>query len=408
MIKETKSKVFMITMLSLSFIVISLLAVVNVVNYKQSRQESYSIVNNASNMLMHNPPNMPMDMKIDNKESNDINKPMLYWNTNNFYFVILDKDNNIIKIVNENTNGYTDNEIGKYALKVSSKNKKNGSVGNLVYNMKTLRNEKFITFKDNTIANRYLKNSMAISLLIGIISLGFVYFISKKISIWIIKPIEETLNKQKQFISDASHELKTPLAVIRANADTLEGEVGGSKWLNYIQNEITSMDKLVNNLLGLAKMEKEEKSDFKDFNISKTIMGGTMVFESLAFENEIILKDDIDDNLKLHGNSEEMKQLLSILLDNAIKHTKKKGQIIVSLKKYKQKIILKVKNTGDPISKEDQEKIFERFYRVDKSRNRDNKRYGLGLSIAKAIVNKHKGKINVTSMNGFTTFTVIF
>ena len=289
MIKKTKSKVFMITMLSLSFIVISILAVINIVNYNQSRQEAYSIVNNASNMLMHNPPNMPMD----------INKPMLYWNTNNFYFVILDKDNNIIKIVNENTNGYTNNEIVEYALKVASKNKKNGSVSNLVYNMKTLRNEKIITFKDNTIANKYLKNTMGISLLIGIIALGFVYFISKKISIWIIKPIEETLNKQKQFISDASHELKTPLAVIRANADTLEGEVGNSKWLNYIQNEITSMDKLVNNLLGLAKMEKEDKSDFKEFNISKVIMGGTMVFESLAFENEIILTDDIDDNLKL-------------------------------------------------------------------------------------------------------------
>ena len=169
------------------------------------------------------------------------------------------------------------------------------------------------------------------------------------------------------------------------------------------------MDKLVNSLLSLARVEKERgKEELVDFDISKVVLGGTMAFESLAYEKEVILIDDVDEKLKLKGNSEEIKQLISILIDNGIKHTKKGGKVIVTLKKRKNNIILKVKNMGEPIAKGEEEKIFERFYRSDESRNRDSKRYGLGLAIAKSIVEKHNGKIKVSCEDGFTIFTVIF
>lgn len=200
------------------------------------------------------------------------------------------------------------------------------------------------------------------------------------------------------------------MAVICANADTLEGEIGSNKWLSYIQNEVSSMNKLVNSLLSLARVENKNsrKDNFVYFDLSKTILGSSMVFESLAFENDIELINDIQENLKLKGISDEIKQVVSILLDNAISHTEKGGKIIVQLKKYKNNIFINVKNTGEPISKEEEEKIFERFYRSDESRNRDSKRYGLGLSIAKSIVEKHHGKIKVSWERGFTIFTVIF
>lgn len=406
MIKKTQSKVFMIVMLSLSIIIVGVISVIDIVNYNQSKHQSYTLVDNASRMIKQivYPPLIPME----SMEERDKQQSMLYWKTSQFYFVILRNDK-IVKIINENDEKYSDEEIYKYALNINKSNKKNGSIGDLVYGIRNMKEGKIITFMDNSIANKSLRNMLMLSLLIGFLALVCAYIISKKISLWIVRPIEDAFNKQKQFISDASHELKTPLAVICANADILESEVGKSKWLNYIQNEVESMDKLVNNLLCLAKMEKEnQNNETVVFNMSKTVLGATMVFESLAYEQGIELLDDIDDNLNIRGNSEEIKQLLFILIDNAIKHTKKNGQIIVSLKKNKNNIILKVKNMGDPIPKNEEEKIFERFYRRDESRNRDSKRYGLGLAIGKSIVEKHNGKIKVSWEDGFTIFTIIF
>ncbi len=403
MIEKTSSKVFMIVMLSLSIIIMGVISVINIVNYNQSKEESYMLVDNASGMLkqMGGFPVVPPG-------NMDRQQGILYWKTVQFYFVIV-KDDVVVQTLNENSEKYSNEEINKYALEVYKKDKKHGSVGDLVYGIKDIKGSKVITFMDNSISNKSLRSMFILSLIIGVIALCFAYIISKKISFWIVKPIEETLNKQKQFISDASHELKTPLAVICANADVLESEIGSNKWLNYIQKEVGSMDKLVNSLLSLARVEKESnKCEMIVFDMSKVVLGGTMIFESLAYEKEVQLIDDIDDNLEIKGNSEEIKQLLSILIDNGIKHTKKSGQVIVSLKKYKNNTILKVKNMGEPIPKSEEEKIFERFYRGDESRNRDSKRYGLGLSIAKSIVEKHNGKINVSWENGFTIFTVIF
>lgn len=404
MIKKTKSKIFMIVMLSLSITILSIILIINIVNYKQTMQQSFMAINNA-NKIFQNETILPMgrpDLK------NDKPKNFVDWSGTKFYFSVID-DNNNIQIINNNDEGYSDEKIEKYTLKVVNNKNNRGKIGTLIYDVKIINNNKIITFMDNSVTRKNLLNMFGLSIIIAIISLIFNYFISKKISLKIIEPIEETFNKQKQFISDASHELKTPLAVIGANADTIEGEIGSNKWLTYIQREVVSMDKLVNNLLSFARVENNNsKDDYIEFDISKTILGSTMVFESLAYEREIQLKENIEENLRFKGNNNEIKQLLSILLDNAIRHCYKGGEIIVNLRKQKNSLMLQVRNSGDPIKRGEEEKIFERFYRSDESRNRDEKRYGLGLSIAKAIVNKHGGKISAFSKNGYTTFTVIF
>lgn len=230
--------------------------------------------------------------------------------------------------------------------------------------------------------------------------------IAKKISRIIVKPVEETFEKQKQFISDASHELKTPLAVIEANADVLQEKNGESKWVGYIQNEVQSMNKLVNDLLILAKMENIDSIDYQKFDLSKEVQMSVAVFESLIYEKEIKLEINIEEGISFNGEKEDIKHIISILLDNAIKHTEKGNTIIVNVGKEKNDVKIEIKNQGDPIPQEEQEKIFERFYRVDKSRNRAEKRYGLGLSIAKQIVEKYNGSIKAHSQNGFTSFVV--
>lgn len=207
---------------------------------------------------------------------------------------------------------------------------------------------------------------------------------------------------------EASHELKTPLAVIEANVDVLENKVGKSKWMEYIQSEITSMNKLINDLLFLAKTENIKTIRNKEqINISEEIKMVSSMFESVAYEKKVKINYNIQENIKVNVEKEDIKQIISILLDNAIKHTEKENNIQVELKREKGLNTIKIKNEGKPIPEEEQGKIFERFYRVDKSRNRSEKRYGLGLAIAKTIIEKYNGKIEVKCNDGITEFKVI-
>ena len=242
----------------------------------------------------------------------------------------------------------------------------------------------------------------------SVVGLIVAYVISKRVSNWIVKPVEDTFSKQVQFISDASHELKTPLAVIEANSDVLENEIGENKWLGYIQNETQNMDKLINELLLLAKMENADTiKEYENFDLSGELEMATSVFESMAFEKNVTIKTEIGENIPFHGNKQDLGHVFSVLIDNAIKHSEPNTDILVSLKKEKEAVVFQVSNHGEEIPKEEREKIFERFYRVDKSRNRNEKRYGLGLAIAKSIVLKYKGEILVNCKDGITTFKVI-
>ena len=209
-------------------------------------------------------------------------------------------------------------------------------------------------------------------------------------------------------MADASHELKTPIAVIMANAEALEKEPEENKWLNNIKSEADRMNELVTSLLDLARLEEgKDKEVQQEENLSKIVEMSVLTFESLMYENKIKLQYDIQKDIKAKCNSSQMKQLVAILIDNAIKHSEADGEINIVLKKQKNDVLMTVSNKGKEIPKEIQEKIFERFYRADESRNRDTNRYGLGLAIAKNMVENHNGKISVESEKGITTFKVV-
>lgn len=262
--------------------------------------------------------------------------------------------------------------------------------------------------EENKKTKVHIRNVIIFSGVSSGVALVIIYAISKKVSTMIVKPVEDTLEKQKQFISDASHELKTPLAVIEANADVLENEIGTNKWLTYIQNETDSMDKLINELLLLAKIENvSDIKNYEIFNISNQVEMSASVFESMAYEKKINIVTKIQENLNFNGNKQDIEHIVSTLLDNAIKHSEPEKEVNVELVKEKNNIILQIKNYGEPIPEEQKDKIFERFYRVDKARNRSEKRYGLGLAIAKSTVLKYKGKIEVNCKDGVTCFKIV-
>lgn len=250
-------------------------------------------------------------------------------------------------------------------------------------------------------------------LIVAAASLLFIFLISRFLTNKSIEPIIEAFEKQKQFVADASHELKTPLAVINTNVDVLlsnpdETIVSQSKWLRYIKSESERMSKLTNDLLYLTQVDYSEASMiFTDFNLSDTVENILLTMEATAFEKNLDLSYRIEPDIHTRGNAEQLTQVAVILLDNAIKYTPEKGTIHLELKRTAHHIQLSVANSGEGISPEHLPKIFDRFYRTDKSRARQSGGYGLGLSIAKAIVEQHGGKIGVESIVGkSTTFTV--
>ncbi|MCI3921176.1 HAMP domain-containing histidine kinase [Paenibacillus sp. TRM 82003] len=270
-----------------------------------------------------------------------------------------------------------------------------------------------LVFLDVTARQAILTNLVYTFLVVGFVMLIVIFFLSRFFANRSIAPVQEAFDKQKQFIADASHELKTPLAVIRTNVDVLlaneEDTVRNqSKWLRYIQSETDRMSKLTSDLLYLTRMEDaREEVVFAKFSMSDAVENVVLMLEAAIFEKRLTLESDIEPGLAAFGNAEQMKQVVLILLDNAMKYANDGGAIQVNLSRQHNELLLSVANTGEGIAPEQLERIFDRFYRTDPSRARNRGGYGLGLAIAKSIVDRHKGRIYAKSaLQGKTTFYV--
>ena len=411
--KKLRNKVFTVICLILTIFLVSILIIFNFQNY-------YKNVNNIKNNLMR------MDVSKENEQTKQptnnneaqkqIDKPdeenAQIFMDSTIYTVLLDENLSVKDVINHTTDNISDEEIKEIAENIiKSRNNENLKIGNLyftnysyAFNMKNTS----LVIIDNTKTKTELIEMLKVSVLIFAILEMIIVISSNQITNWIIKPVEESFNKQKQFIQDASHELKTPLAVIIASSEALENNPNERKWLDNIKEEADGMNNLVSDLLEMAKSENKVQEQYKDENLSKLVEKSVLTFESLIYEKNIKLTYNIEENITLKCDHKGLKQVVGILMDNAIKHSEENGEIIVNLKKDKKNIVIEVSNKGKEIPKEQREKIFERFYRVDESRNRSENRYGLGLAIAKNIVNNNNGKIFVNCENGYTTFKIIF
>lgn len=322
-----------------------------------------------------------------------------------FYTVALSYNGEIIEIKNEAPTVYSNSNLEEFAKKIVREEKTNGIEKNLSFYKADKNGYILVTFMDNTIVNENAVTLFRYTLIFGVVALVAFFFLSKFLARKIVDPLEESYQKQKQFISDAGHELKTPVSVVSANAELLEREFGDNQWLKNIQYENERMGLLIGQLLDLARTENVTPQ-LEQIDLSHIVAGEALPFESVAFEKGLELKTDISDNIKVTGNSTQLKQLVSILLDNAIKHTNEKGDVFCKLIKENNFAKISVINKGGEIPKEHRKKLFERFYRVDDARNSESNHYGLGLAIAKAIVDSHKGKIEVLCYDGLVEFQV--
>lgn len=349
--------------------------------------------------------NIKMLSSIDDDTYQNENNIFLDYNV---YTVLLTDNNEMLGIISHNYNTKVDNNIVKIA-KMIIRTKDIKKVNNLYFDryLYYFKDGSYITIIDNYKHQQKLILSLEVSILIFLFFEVIVLYLSKLITDYIIEPAYESYNKQKEFIEDASHELKTPLSVILASCEAYE-TFKDKKYLDTIKDETLKMNKLVCDLLDLSKLEDEDvKKTFTDVNLSKLVTKQILTFEPLAFEKNITFEDLVQDNINIYCNSEDIQSLIEIIIDNAISHSYKNNKITVSLNSSKDNVTLKITNAGEPIKKEEEDKIFERFYRSDKSRNRNESRYGLGLAIAKRIVLNHNGSIKASSKNCFTTFTII-
>ena len=421
--KKLKKKVFLVIFLILTLFLVSVLTITNYQNYQSQRESIRNILfkmdetrSRPNEFFGRNNLDLPKkeiesNMLPSKLPQNQNEQPRIFVDSI-IYAIRLDENNNIVEIINHTPDDVNEERIKKLAETIiGEKNHEEIKISDLIfdyYSYMFLKNGESLIIMDNTNAKDIFMRALTTSIIIFAILELIIIYISKKLTNWIIKPVIETFNKQKQFIADASHELKTPLSVIIASAEALENDPKEKKWLDNITSESERMNNLITDLLEMAKSENGIKEQYVVENLSKAVLRGVLTFESLIFEKDIKLDYDIQENIILSCNSNQIKQLVSILIDNSIKHSSLKGEIIIKLKKEKGNIIFSVTNKGKEIPKEEREKIFERFYRVDESRNRNDNRYGLGLAIAKNIVTNHNGIIQVNCENGYTTFKAIF
>lgn len=404
MIKKLQKKFIFINMTLISLVMIIVFAAISFFSYQWTARDSYK----AMEKVIEREGMPPPLLEIGERRHPDTG-PMIP-----IFTVTLDEKGSV-KVASMENVTVSDEVVSEVTNRALGESKQEGILLDLQlrFLVKQTPDGTKIAFADMGREIDSLTNLLITLLLVGVGGLTAFFFISLFLSGWALRPAEKAWKQQQQFVADASHELKTPLTIILANtgillshkSDTIEEQ---AKWIEHTQDEANRMKKLVDDLLFLAKSDASQIQMLQSrLNFSDAVWGCVLPFESVAYEQGVVINSDIDPDILLVGNEGQLKQLVVILLDNACKYAGKNGTVTLSLKRMGGNVRLEVNNTGEPIALEHRQHIFERFYRADSSRARKEGGYGLGLAIAKTIVENHGGKISVESSDKIgTTFTV--
>lgn len=310
------------------------------------------------------------------------------------FTVLFDNEGNVTQTNTEAIYSITDDTAVEYAKKVIKNSEERGWLSNYRYKVFSLESGTGVVFIDGSMSRSVFTQSITIAgcVLLGCAALVLLMIIllSKRV----VKPIAESYEKQRQFITDANHELKTPLTLILANAEIAEEELGKNEWLDDITAEGQRMTELVNQLVALSRMDEENsKLNIAQIPFGQLVFDTVSEFESLANGRGKKLSLSIDRSIVYLGDEMLLHRLVGILLDNAVKYCDEGGEIKITLEK-RRRIILSVENTYAAVGEIELNRLFDRFYRADKARKFTGG-YGVGLSMAKAIAEKHKGEITV-------------
>ncbi len=330
-----------------------------------------------------------------------------------FFTVVIDQDGTCSDTSLDRIAAVDAGTAEEYARTVLSSGKEKGFIDSYRYIVRDRTEDTLLIFLDRgralLTARRFLLTSIGIALA-GLLA---VFLLILLLSGRIIRPFVDNYEKQRRFITDAGHELKTPLAIINADAEVLEMEQedGENEWIADIKKQTARLSELTANLIALSRSEEDTASTFvmTDFPVSDAVSEAADSYNGPAISRGLHFTADIEPSLTLHGDERSVMQLVGILMDNALKYTNEGGDIRLSLARAGKQIRLTVYNTCESIDRASLPHLFDRFYRTDASRNSSTGGYGIGLSIAQAIVSGHKGKISAGSADGKSlTVTALF
>ena len=382
--------------------------------FRQEMKESMHYLEQMAQFDGHRPPRSNNDIiprffnilpassiffSIDSKLSPDEENVL---KVRNFFALKMSGGGGILGVIHDHPLPYTSAEIHNIVFGIMKEKKKQGLKNGMLYFVEPTGHGNYLLCIGNMqneilMFRMLIMYSISVFILFIFIAIPFAYFLSGLVA----RPVEDAFKKQKQFLSDAGHELKTPISVIGANVAVLADELGENKWLGYIKTENERMGVLVKNLLYLAKNDaNRQELTVVQFDFSNSVVNASLSFESIAYEQGKTLEISVAPQMKCMGDEHMIKQVVMILVDNALKNSERGAKIRLTAYEEGTEKVLKVFNTGYGIRPGEIEKIFERFYRSDASRGRSTGGYGLGLPIARTIAHAHHGSLTAESAFG--------
>ena len=414
MIKELRRKFVLTAMLAVSILLLLLLGAINILNYRSMNEDTdktlrmlSSYEGDASNLEQRpeqredNLP--PVRFGMEGKNNYDA------FLSSNFFVVRFAGSGEATYVDTRRTSAVSEDEAQSLAKEVCESGKDSGKSGRYKYLMTDSKNVggKVVVFLD--VSDEYISSvrvlllSIGMGILFWLLILMLVILMSKKA----IEPVAESIEKQKQFITNAGHELKTPIAIIQSNTEAMELYNGESKWSRNIKDQAIRLTNLVQNLLVLSRLDEQMPGQMEEVRFSELVTTFLNQFRQSFEERNIALHTEIQSGIRIHADKAQIEQLISIFMDNAVKYANENGTVEVHLEKKAKHVIFEVENTCGQLPEVPSQKLFERFYRGDASHNQKNGGYGIGLSMAQSIAEQNKGMITAKySGNNRICFTV--
>ncbi|MBR2590594.1 MAG: HAMP domain-containing histidine kinase [Clostridia bacterium] len=407
MIKKLRKKFIIISIIAVSSVMVLLFASVNIVSFISTNQK----LNNTLDMISSNQGRMPRYEKGDKpfedgggfkkgRFDDDFNAETPF--ATRFFVINMDENGEPVGSNLEQIASVDEEQIGTFASVAYAHGEGYGFTSSYKYEVTKQSDGSYMAVfvdaqKEINTARTLLIVSLAATLVcIGLIGVLIILF-SKKA----MEPVAQSYQKQKQFITDASHELKTPITVINTSMSVLEMEVGKQKWIDKAKAQCEKLKDLVDSLVTLAKMDEEgDTLQMVSFNVSETVKETVLSFEEFAAAHEHELQSDIAPDIIYKGDEYAVRRLCSVLLDNAVKYADAGTPIRFSLKEGRKGIIISCENACESLDTKELEHLFDRFYRADKARSSETGGFGIGLSIAAGICESHKGSIKAQSDDG--------
>ncbi len=409
MISKLRIKLILAAMISLLVVLTAVMGGVALVNYRKIVSDA----DNTLNLLAENEGHFPVEQVSDLvSPENEAPRqkhfpgrktqpfpPELPFETR-YFFVILDEGGSVSDVNTGKIAAVDDENAEEYALAAYQSGSVKGFMDDYRYLLSPSGEQTLILFLDCGRKLESFRTLILSSLLVSAAGALLVLLLLILLSGKIVKPFLENYEKEKRFITDAGHELKTPLTIIDADTEILSMDYGENEWISDIRTQTQRLSNLTNDLILLSRMEETARPvQMLDFPLSDVVEETVQSFQTVATTQRKHLSTQIEPMLTLCGDEKSIRKLITILLDNALKYTESEGNIRCALGQKKSCVQLIVYNTTAQMTREQTGHLFERFYRTDRSRNSETGGYGLGLSIAQAIVTAHKGKISADTQD---------